>query len=89
MMSAFRCQGISTRQHNGPAGDQDVWHYHLHVFPRVRDDGLYGGGRSPYASEERLQIADRLRCALRSTGVPGQANPSPKTGGYGEAAVEE
>src|SRR5688572_3777974 len=29
MQQAFRCEGISTRQHNGPAGDQDVWHYHL------------------------------------------------------------
>ena len=28
------CDGISIRQHNEPAGGQDVWHYHIHVFPR-------------------------------------------------------
>jgi histidine triad (HIT) family protein len=64
MQDAFGCEGISTRQHNGPAGDQDVWHFHLHVFPRFRDDGLYGGDRAPYETEERLGVANRLRRAL-------------------------
>ncbi|MEZ0475455.1 HIT family protein [Luteimonas salinilitoris] len=65
MKKAFGCEGISTRQHNGPAGDQDVWHFHLHVFPRFRDDGLWGGHKAPYVTEERLEAADRLRTALR------------------------
>jgi len=34
MKAAYSCDGTSTRQHNEPAGNQDVWHYHLHVFPR-------------------------------------------------------
>lgn len=37
----YECDGVSTRQHNEPAGGQDVWHYHLHVFPRFEDDNLY------------------------------------------------
>jgi hypothetical protein len=45
MRDAFGCEGISTRQHNGPAGNQDVWHFHLHVFPRYPNDGLCGGKR--------------------------------------------
>lgn len=65
MREAFGCEGISTRQHNGPAGDQDVWHFHLHVFPRFRGDGLHGGHKALYLAEERLEIADRLRAALR------------------------
>jgi histidine triad (HIT) family protein len=64
MQDAFGCEGISTRQHNGPAGGQDVWHFHLHVFPRFRDDGLYGGDRALYETAERLEAADRLRGAL-------------------------
>ena len=35
------CVGTSTRQHNEPAGNQDVWHFHAHVFPRYADDTLY------------------------------------------------
>lgn len=62
---AFGCEGISTRQHNGPAGDQDVWHYHLHVFPRSPCDGLHGGQKLPYTRDERIELAARLRRALR------------------------
>jgi len=65
MRHAFGCEGISTRQHNGPAGNQDVWHYHLHVFPRYSNDGLYGGRKVPYTTEERIELAASLRAALQ------------------------
>lgn len=64
MIEIFGCEGISTRQHNGPAGNQDVWHYHLHVFPRFTGDGLWGGDKVRYSSAERLEVAERLRSAL-------------------------
>ena len=64
MQDALGCEGISTRQHNGPAGNQDVWHFHLHVFPRFSNDGLYEGDRALYETDERLQVAGRLRLAL-------------------------
>lgn len=41
MKEVYGCPGISTRQHNEPAGNQEVWHYHLHVFPRYHNDNLY------------------------------------------------
>jgi len=41
MKDAWNCDGISTRQHNEPAGNQDTWHYHLHVTPRYRGDDFY------------------------------------------------
>jgi histidine triad (HIT) family protein len=65
MQSAFGCEGISTRQHNGPAGNQDVWHYHLHVFPRYSNDGLHAGQKMLYTTEERIELAASLRAALR------------------------
>ena len=37
----YKCDGVSSRQHNEPAGNQDTWHYHLHVFPRYTNDNLY------------------------------------------------
>jgi histidine triad (HIT) family protein len=42
LKAALNCDGVSTRQHNEPAGNQDVWHYHLHVTPRFYGDTLYG-----------------------------------------------
>jgi len=69
MKQAFGCDGVSTRQHNEPAGDQDVWHFHQHVFPRWSGDRLYErhAERAPAAAED---IADRA-AALRSVlGTP-------------------
>lgn len=32
LKESYGCDGVSTRQHNEPGDNQDVWHYHLHVF---------------------------------------------------------
>ena len=34
LKDTYHCDGTSIRQHNEPAGNQDVWHCHIHVFPR-------------------------------------------------------
>jgi len=46
-----------------PAGYQEVWHFHLHVFPRYPSDELYALHASPrYTTpEERAPYAARLR----------------------------
>ena len=61
---AFMCPGVSTRQHNEPAGGQDVWHYHVHVFPRYDGDGLYGSDREGVTDAERKTQAAAIRKAL-------------------------
>lgn len=59
----YDCGGISLRQHNEPAGNQDRWHYHLHVFPRYTGDDLYLTRPEPdfAPAEQRLLYANRLR----------------------------
>lgn len=61
--ATYGCDGVSTRQHNEPAGDQDVFHYHLHVFPRYENDYLYDltYQKRLTAPDERLTYAQRLR----------------------------
>ena len=66
MRDVFRCEGISTRQHNGPTGDQDAWHFHLHVFPRYSEGRLHAGGEVPYTIEERIELTASLRAAFGS-----------------------
>ena len=34
------CDGVYLAQANEPAAGQDVFHFHLHVYPRWRGDGL-------------------------------------------------
>ena len=57
------CEGVSTRQHNEPAGGQDVWHLHIHVFPRYSHDDLYKNDdfKDFHESDERKVYADKLR----------------------------
>lgn len=66
LKQAYHCAGVSTRQHNEPAGNQDVWHYHLHIFPRYPDDHLYEliNQRRRTTPAERLPYAERLRHVL-------------------------
>jgi len=68
--ATYGCDGVSTRQHNEPAGNQDVWHLHVHVFPRYHGDGLYGADPLPgYATvEERRPYTDRLKAYFLNAG---------------------
>lgn len=61
LKEVYKCDGVSSRQHNEPYGNQDVWHYHLHVFPRYKDDYLYGTERELSNPEERVEYAMKLR----------------------------
>jgi histidine triad (HIT) family protein len=60
--AVYNCDGVSTRQHNESAGNQDAWHYHLHVFPRYHNDDLYTlfPHRSLTTLEERLPYTQKL-----------------------------
>lgn len=61
LKNAFACEGVSTRQHNEPAGNQDVWHYHLHVFPRWSRDALYESKGTVADAAELHDLAERIR----------------------------
>ena len=63
LKETYKCDGTSTRQHNEPAGNQDVWHFHQHVFPRYEGDNLYSNHKDPYwpPPEERKPYADKLK----------------------------
>lgn len=62
------CDGVSTRQHNEPAGNQDVWHFHQHIFPRFHGDRLYErhGERALADPVLILERAESLRKAIDS-----------------------
>ncbi len=63
LKEVYKCDGTSTRQHNEPAGNQDVWHFHTHVFPRYDNDQLYELSQSSRWTEpeERVPYANKLR----------------------------
>ena len=63
LKKAYGCTGVSTRQHNEPDGDQDVWHYHSHIFPRYKNDRLYENNPNKKLSNpiERKKYAAKLK----------------------------
>lgn len=63
LKEGYGCDGVSTRQHNEPAGNQDVWHYHLHISPRYTGDNLYLNHEDTYwpSREEKKPYADKLK----------------------------
>ena len=40
LKEAYRCDGVSTRQHNEPAGNQDVWHFTCTFSRAIRRPSL-------------------------------------------------
>lgn len=75
MFETYACDGITIRQNNGPAGNQDVWHYHLHVAPRYSGDDYpvvplrrtTPDERQPFATKLRHWFTDRLANAHPTT----------------------
>jgi histidine triad (HIT) family protein len=67
LKETYQCDGASIRQHNEPAGNQNLWHFHVHVFPRYADDDLYKrhDEKRFVSVEERKPYADKLRKALK------------------------
>jgi histidine triad (HIT) family protein len=64
MKVVYACDGVSTRQHNEPAGNQDVWHYHVHVTPRYQDDQFYSTRRELMPVAQRAMLAEKLKSYL-------------------------
>jgi len=64
LKEAYGCDGTSIGQHNEPAGNQDAFHYHLHVFPRYDGDEYYTGANDNKfwpTLEEKKPYAEKLK----------------------------
>jgi histidine triad (HIT) family protein len=68
--SGVACEGVNISLADGEAAGQEVFHVHLHVFPRYVGDGFKVRFGPHYANKperrELNEIADRIRNALQS-----------------------
>lgn len=69
MKSEYSCDGIMLRQHNEPAGDQHIWHYHLHVIPRFQNDDFLNARKVPFEQDERTRYAQKLKNWFNRSGT--------------------
>lgn len=60
----FRPDGIGVFQLNGAAAGQTVFHYHMHLIPRMQGDKLEVAARTPGDPEVLADHAKRLKAAL-------------------------
>lgn len=64
--NALHADGIRLLQSNGKVAGQDIMHFHLHVIPRYKNDGLsisrHATTNPPPANMEELKkIAEKLK----------------------------
>lgn len=62
--------GLDIFQCNGKYADQSIFHFHMHIFPRFKGDGLfsiYNKKKPVYKDDKYLEeISKRIRNALKS-----------------------
>lgn len=59
--------GIGVFQLNGAAAGQTVFHYHVHLIPRMRGDSLRVHSRTPGDPARLAEIAAKLAGAIAAT----------------------
>ncbi len=64
MESELGPDGIGVYQLNGAAAGQTVFHYHMHLVPRMQGDPLTLHGRVRGEDSELEAVADTLRAGL-------------------------
>ncbi len=62
---ASGCEGLNLVQSNGRVGQQDVFHFHLHIVPRFAGDSIVlDWDNTPVSVDNLSQMADEIRFAL-------------------------
>jgi len=68
LVTSLTCEGVTLRQNNGPASGQDVWHFHIHVVPRWKDDQWGKESHQNMPESERVALAEVIRGGLATHG---------------------
>ncbi len=65
MKNGLNCEGVNVIQNNEALAGQSVFHFHIHVIPRYKDDGqqvLWKPGKSD--PEEQKKLAETIGNAM-------------------------
>lgn len=55
MTEKLHCDGFNIVQNNGEIAGQTVFHFHMHLIPRYKDDGQVIGWKAGSPSQEELE----------------------------------
>jgi histidine triad (HIT) family protein len=63
--SGLKSDGINVTMNNDPAAGQIVFHSHIHIIPRITDDGFgTWKGKRNYTGSEKEEVAKQIVRAL-------------------------
>jgi histidine triad (HIT) family protein len=65
MRRVLGLEGIGVFQLNGAVAGQTVFHYHVHLIPRRRGEGLHLHGRSQGDATRLTELASQIATAMR------------------------
>lgn len=61
IMDEFHCDGLNVLQNNGEAAGQTVFHYHIHLIPRYKNDKVnVSWDQGKYEDGEAAKVADAI-----------------------------
>ena len=63
---ATDADGINFGLNNGAAAGQIIFHTHIHIIPRYKDDGLSGWPNKKYKEGEQSAMAEKIRNKLNN-----------------------
>ena len=55
MKDKLDCDGVNIVQNNGETAGQTVFHFHIHIIPRYKDDGQVIGWKPTSPTEEEMK----------------------------------
>ena len=65
LCKALNCDGINILQNNGEAAGQTVFHLHIHMIPRYKNDTVkIGWAQGNYAEGEAAKLAEEIRAQI-------------------------
>ncbi len=66
MREELGCDGLNVLQNNGEAAGQTVFHYHIHLIPRMKEDTVnLSWQQKSYADGEAARIAEAIAKRIR------------------------
>lgn len=66
IVQAFNLEGFNFFANNGEVAGQSIYHFHIHVTPRYKDDGIsFHRNLKKYDSPQKMkEIADKIRANI-------------------------
>ena len=65
LCKTLNCDGINILQNNGEAAGQTVFHLHIHMIPRYKEDTVkIGWAQGSYSEGEAAKLAEEIRAQM-------------------------